>query len=111
MEYTFYPPHPFMVRRKLKHMKDFTFAIPTEENHNISQFMEPHRGQNWNLVVSQGCVPEYILLFGLRSLQLKIQFSLNVTSILDLSNILGFVKHKVLNVYLLWSDMQITWVS
>jgi hypothetical protein len=28
MEYTFYPPYPFMARRTLKHMKGFTFALP-----------------------------------------------------------------------------------
>jgi len=44
-------------------MNDFTFASPVEENHDISQFMEPHRGQNWNLVLSQCCEPEYMLFF------------------------------------------------
>jgi hypothetical protein len=83
MEYTFYPPHPSMARCKPKHMKNFTFTLPAEEHHDISQSMEPHRGQNCNLVVSRGCVPEYILLFVLRSMQFKMQFSLNVTSILD----------------------------
>jgi hypothetical protein len=35
------------------------------------------------LVVLQCYEPKYVLLLGLRSMQLKMQFSLNITSILD----------------------------